>query len=560
MEKLNPEMALVSVIIPCYNQGRYLQQAVDSVLASTYENIEIIVVNDGSYQDVEVLKTFSAQKTKIINQENQGVSIARNNGIRESKGKYILPLDADDKIHPEYIEKAVKVFNNNKIGIVYSEAEFFGSKTGKWNLEIYKFPNILYKNVIFCSALFRKSDWENINGYKQEMNLGCEDWEFWITLIENGAEVYQIPERLFYYRQHENIRTYQSTKLLTFFRIRKKIIKFHQNMYKKNLLKIFLPMLFESIRNVLSCIFQNKGNFIQKGYRKLFKKQLSYLKKQVIVNKLNNFNEFALTEVKRSPKLIVSLTSFPERIKDIIFTLYSLLNQSMKPDEVILWLAEEEFPNKENDIDENVLKLKKNGLSIKWCKNLGSYKKLVPALKEYPNDLIITADDDIYYPENFIELLYNSYLENSEYIHCHRAYKINLNKENQILPYCDWEKEIKNVDPSFLNFPTSGGGILFPSGLLHEDVINEELFLKLAPTEDDIWFWAMSLLKGTKLNVVKNNINNLISVNSERGTKIEGVKTLYSQNKNGGSDRQLGNVLGYYPQILSKLVLEKKDE
>lgn len=237
------EKPLVSVIIPCYNQGQYLQETVESVLSSDYENVEIIVVNDGSSEDSKFLKDFSAPKTKIIHQENQGVCVARNNGIKMAQGKYILPLDADDKIHSTYIQKSVNILENNqKIGIVYCEAEFFGEKSGKWELKKYKFPNILYKNVIFCSALFRKSDWEKVGGYKTKMEYCFEDWEFWISLIENGADVYQIPEALFYYRQNDFSRSKISKKKQA--AMFNQIINFHKDLYKKNLFKIFFPLFY----------------------------------------------------------------------------------------------------------------------------------------------------------------------------------------------------------------------------------------------------------------------------------------------------------------------------
>ncbi|MDD3436211.1 MAG: glycosyltransferase family A protein [Candidatus Gastranaerophilales bacterium] len=231
----------VSVIIPCYNQGQYLQEAVDSVLASTYENIEIVIVNDGSTEYLDVLEKFSAPKTILINHENQGVSVARNNGIKASSGKYILPLDSDDKIHPTYIEKAVKILEENeKIGIVYCRAEYFGAETGEWELKEYKFPNCLWENWIFNSAMYRKSDWEKTNGYNSEMVYGYEDWEFWLSLIENGVEVYKINEILFYYRRSEISRSTSTWENRLF--LYKKLIKLHPNLYSDNLEQIILPL------------------------------------------------------------------------------------------------------------------------------------------------------------------------------------------------------------------------------------------------------------------------------------------------------------------------------
>ena len=200
-------MVKVSVIIPCYNQGEYIDDAVDSVLAQTFHNFEIIVVNDGSTDDFtnEMLKNYNKPKTKVIKTTNQGLSVARNIGISASCGDYILPLDADDKIGSTYIEKAVKILDENKnIGILYCEAEFFGEWSGKWELPIYNFFEFLCENQIFCSAFFRRDDYNKTNGYNSNMIYGMEDWDFWLSLIERGAGVLRIPEMLFYYRIKNN--------------------------------------------------------------------------------------------------------------------------------------------------------------------------------------------------------------------------------------------------------------------------------------------------------------------------------------------------------------------
>jgi glycosyltransferase involved in cell wall biosynthesis len=197
-------MAKVSVIIPCFNQGHLVDDAVQSVLAQTYRDFEIIVVNDGSTDEgtASMLQTYSRPWTRVIHTGNQGLAAARNNGIREAAGTYILPLDADDKIADSYLERAVEILDANpNAGIVYSQAEFFGEQSGVWELPDYSFPEILLGNVIFASGFFRKSDWERVNGYNPNMKYGLEDYDFWLSLIELGREVYQIPEPLFLYRQ-----------------------------------------------------------------------------------------------------------------------------------------------------------------------------------------------------------------------------------------------------------------------------------------------------------------------------------------------------------------------
>ena len=126
----------------------------------------------------------------------------------------------------------------------------------------------------------------------------------------------------------------------------------------------------------------------------------NFINKDKLSKKILKFHRWGINNEKRNKRIVVSLTSFPERMEDIHFGLYSLLNQSLKPDLVVLWLAKSQFPNFEKDLPQTVLSLKENGLTIKWCEDLHSYKKLLPSLESYPNDIIVTADDDIYYHNN----------------------------------------------------------------------------------------------------------------------------------------------------------------
>jgi len=198
----------ISVIIPCYNDGIYLNDAIESLNAQTFRDFEIIIVDDASSDEetLKILSRLSQDNIKVIHLEkNSGLSTARNTGIKIAKGDYILPLDADDKILPTYLEKAKEILDMNKdTGIVYCEAEFFGLKTGKWPLPPYSFPEILVGNMIFATAMYRKTDWQNVGGYNKNMIHGNEDYDFWLSILELNREVYQIPEILFNYRIKED--------------------------------------------------------------------------------------------------------------------------------------------------------------------------------------------------------------------------------------------------------------------------------------------------------------------------------------------------------------------
>ena len=286
--------------------------------------------------------------------------------------------------------------------------------------------------------------------------------------------------------------------------------------------------------------------------------EIPYINKEKIASEIENFKGYGITKEKRSPKLIISITSYPERMYDVHYTIYSLLKQTYPPDKVLLWLSPEEFPNLEEDIPKRIIDMEKFGLTIKWCENIRSYKKLVCSLKEYPEDIIVTADDDLFFPKDWLEKLYNTYKENPENIICHRAHLVNFDG-NSINPYNTWEKEVYNNNPSFLNFSTGGAGTLYPPNSLHKDVLSENKFLKLAPTADDVWFWSMGIINNTKIKIVKSGYPNPHRVNPQRDFNLNDENTLYYENSRGKNDNSIENIIKEYPQIIDKLKKELED-
>ncbi|MFR1672021.1 MAG: hypothetical protein ACLSWI_03645 [Candidatus Gastranaerophilaceae bacterium] len=263
--------------------------------------------------------------------------------------------------------------------------------------------------------------------------------------------------------------------------------------------------------------------------------------------KFEKVTKSGLTDIKRNPQIIVSLTSFPDRIPFIYKTISSLLNQTLKPDMVILWLAKEQFPQLENNLPDELLELKKYGLTIKWCNNIRSYKKLVPAIKEYPNDIIITVDDDIYYDKTLIELLYKSYEKEPEYIHCHRCTKI-FYKNGKIKAKGGGKKFYKY--PSYANKLVGVGGVLYPPNSLYCDITNENLFMELAPTNDDIWFWLMAVLNNKKIKVIKNNIPEPAEIDE---TMQGPCLTQINDHGDNLFYKQLDNILNHYEGLEDKI-------
>ncbi|WP_034922752.1 glycosyltransferase family 2 protein [Gillisia sp. CAL575] len=198
------QKGLISIIVPCFKQAQFLDDCLQSVLEQTYQNWECIIVDDGSPDNTEEIAKKWIKKDKrfkYVYQENKGLSSARNFGIQNSKGVFILPLDPDDKISKDYISYALNIFKKDQdIKLVYCRAEKFGEEIGVLDLKPFSLYELALNNMIFCSAIFRKRDWKEIGGYDENMIHGWEDWEFWIALLKKGGKVNLLNHTGFFYR------------------------------------------------------------------------------------------------------------------------------------------------------------------------------------------------------------------------------------------------------------------------------------------------------------------------------------------------------------------------
>jgi len=201
---------LLSVITPCYNSGKYLVEAIDSVIQCKQNDCEVIIVDDGSTDlyTLEVLNSLEHQGCKIVKQENFGPASARNAGVKNSNGEFLLFLDSDNKIRPEYIRKGIGVLRAKpSVGVVYAKANFFGIDLPKPRFTPMKFDfdSILIGNYIDMCSIVRKKVWEELHGFDENRTLiGYEDWEFWIRVGLSSWSFEYIDEILFDYRVRDN--------------------------------------------------------------------------------------------------------------------------------------------------------------------------------------------------------------------------------------------------------------------------------------------------------------------------------------------------------------------
>lgn len=241
-------------------------------------------------------------------------------------------------------------------------------------------------------------------------------------------------------------------------------------------------------------------------------------------------------------ELIVSLTSYPPRFPTLSLTLKSLLDQGVRPDRTILWIAEHEMI----ELPPAVLELRNAGLEIRACLDLKSYKKVVPALEEFPNATIVTADDDLYFDSNWLESLLREARAHPDCVIAARCHLALLDSAGHVQPYLEWDLETSEVldGPSgALLFPTTGAGVLFPPDSLHQACIDKEKFEELSPDADDLWFFWMIKMRGTRLRRIRKHRKILCWKGSQE------LALFHSNLTGGNNDLQARRLEGFFGKI-----------
>ncbi|KPF45588.1 hypothetical protein IP76_07845 [Rhizobium sp. AAP43] len=234
-------------------------------------------------------------------------------------------------------------------------------------------------------------------------------------------------------------------------------------------------------------------------------------------------------------KLIVSLTSYEARFPTLSKTLLCLLNQTMKPDMVVLWVAREQMAS----LPPDVIELRSAGLVIEPVEDTRSYKKLIPALQRFPESVIVTADDDVYYWGTWLEELVEAHLSSGNPVVCHRAHKITF-CDGEIASYGDWDHAVSRREASDRIFPTGVHGILYDSACFHRDVLERDLYQALCPHGDDIWFYWMHRLMGSA-PLVLGMRRRIVEWPDTQAQQLQSVNI-----RDGGNDRAVRAMVEHY--------------
>ena len=606
-------MVKISVIVPVLNGQNHLEKCLESISNQSLADIEIICIDDGSTDSTpEIIERFASgdERFVTITQDNAGVGQSRNTGIERAKGKYIFFADSDDWLERDALERLYENAESNGSQMVLFNSAEIGSDFKNERIYIKKDESTDYSNFTFDYNLNKRlvmnrmhSIWSKLyaTSFLQENNIRFDNYSilsnigFHVKTMLMADSISYLPKILYNYsRLNENC--LQSNTDLNhrkvifdvfddienFLRQNNFFDEFELNFYEfkinesrvnlnrtsdeyksdfyRLIRKEFLKMDID-VENLIGMpkqvykfymfVLNIQHYELYEKFHRLKNGPFKYVNKSEIQKKLDEFDELGITENKRNPRIIVSLTSFPKRMDDIVFCLYSLLNQTLKPDEVVLWLTVEEFPNGESDVPAKVLDLTKNGLTIKWCNNLRSYTKLVPSLKEYPDDFIVTADDDLYYPKDWLDEIWQYHLKYPDCIISQRSRRLVFNEDGSPKPYGAWKLIDGVMDESYLNLQTGVGGVLYFPNSLSKEVLKEDVFKEIAPSTDDLWFWAMAVLNGVKIKPISNSqMVNLCYVNYAREFGFLGDESLWRTNSTGGNVNSLKNILKHYPEIM----------
>jgi glycosyltransferase involved in cell wall biosynthesis len=197
----------VSVVVPCYNLGPFLREATSSVAAQTYTDWEVLIVDDGSTDETthRTLEELEREGMRVVRTANRGLSAARNTGIALTRGRYVCCLDADDRLDPTWLERAVPLLDaDDAVAFVSHWMRAFGDQEWDWTPVRCDLSILLDVNTVNGAALVRRAVVEDAGGFDETMREGCEDWEFWIRVTSRGHQGIIVPEVLYRYRRRED--------------------------------------------------------------------------------------------------------------------------------------------------------------------------------------------------------------------------------------------------------------------------------------------------------------------------------------------------------------------
>ncbi len=547
----------ISIVVVSKGIDKGVLSTLTSIVAQTSTNYECTIVEVGLNSYIN--KPINS-KYQIINiDEDSSFFKACNVGIESTKGEYFLFLKAGDYLTNDRVLEEL-ILNKLDADIIFANTIVKTELNTEKHIfipEDIKASDLILNSIPFQSVLFKRT-------------LFSENKLFNENLVFSSIHLFIIESLLVNKKSFKHINLFLNT-ISTYEddnnELRTNLIQilpyyaddyFNLGEYRKEASDEHFKVLNKFGKSVFFNIIWAVKQFAEKkGYYKLkakIKQKIYYkklnksdkLKRKEVTCKINTLPENILIRKNDKSDIIVSLTSFGKRVEDSApYAIYSLFNQKSLPNRIILFLDYNNW--NENNIPPILRKLQKSGLEIMFCEDLKPYKKLIPALKLFPENVIITVDDDVYYNDATLSELLDVFdKSDKKSVICHWAF-IAEKRNGKFIPYSQWkDNKFWNYE-SFLS-PIGQDGILYSPGIFDEDIIKSELFMELCPNADDIWFWIQEYRNQVKIELVRNSSKNKnLFVNTVEQWAPTKKSALYYMNVIGGrNDINLKNLLAYY--------------
>ena len=567
----NELLPLVSVIVPVYNtSGEFLKQSLDCLLNQTLKNIEIICVDNASTDDsADILKEYASKDSRVIVvtlAKNDGAGKARNIGIEKARGKYLYFFEAKDLCETSLLQDTVSLLQKSGGDLaVFNLTRFYPGgtshvtgyrcpvscqKNGIWSWKdcpdrilttVYPVP----WNKVIRASLIRK------NNIKFDELVSFNEVTFSALVVAQAERIVCLKKELFHYRVIResldesvnklpnvilslNSLLAQGKQQPNFKSVEKSIMSFaiqqYVSAFKSAAKKWGYEQTLEDYYSEIHQIF-NDTEYSALNESDLNDRNLWHEFCAVRQNDLERMNKLLSTEI------IVSLTSYPARIKTVHLTVKSLLNQTVPADRIILWLSKSQFPKGEAELPEELRKLVRDSkLQLEWCnEDLKPHKKYFYAMQRYSEAVIITVDDDMLYNKALIEKLKLCWFNFPQCICAMRAHLIASNS-SEVLSYSKWLNEVVNFEykPGVEFCATGVGGILYPPRIFKSDLFDTDAIIDSCLYADDLWLKTFELLDGIPV-VIASPTPLLEYIPDTQDT------ALYNKNKTA-NDEQLSNI------------------
>ena len=524
---MNPK---ISIIMPIFNAAAFLDDTLCHLKKQTLQDFEIICVDDDSTDhSLSVLQKAAEQDRRIIalHQSHKGAGAARNFGFSYARGEYAIFLDSDDQFSPVLLEKLYAAITEAQADIAACNFSCFdgnGKETQHEGVHVKWIPNGLkvfsYRDTPdYIMRVIHPTPWNKLyrtafireKGLKFDEISSTNDIAFAAVSVAAAERVVRVPESLVRYRiGHEGTITsgksgkLNNVKTAVFSAVRQARELPHCDMIRNSILSFVVGnFVFSLSRYIKDFSDPGAAEFYQMVHEIFNREEFANVEPRILASP-KQYLEFCTVRkhdyetMKKmvSRRLIVSLTTYPKRIGLISQVLESLYTQTRKPDEIVLWLAPEQFPEREKELPERLVELSGQGkLTIRWCDDLKAHKKYFFAMQEYPEDLIVTVDDDLTYSPDTLAVLYNSYLLYPDAVSTVRAHLMVLDENRQILPYLSWIQETDACihEPSMQLMATGGAGVLYPPHLFRKEFFDQKAIMENSPYADDLWLKAMQL-------------------------------------------------------------------